>query len=176
VRARLGDLDRAVVGSKARWHLRAWMGRRPAHNSLSLCVQVATGLPSPKHFARASLPVHFIENQNVMLGCLRHLGVNTAGVTAEGAVRPLPPTRTRVCIQAWRVCGCVFTQTLSRRCGGLQSQKGAHPAQRDHAQAWSVVKRGTGSRRVSLSFFLSLSLFCTLCHCARHCLPGTIQS
>jgi hypothetical protein len=118
VRARLGDLDRAVVGSKARWHLRAWMGRRPAHHThtLSLSVQVATGLPSPKHFARASLPVHFIENQNVMLGCLRHLGVNTAGVTAEGAVRPLPLPHAHTCVHTSMACVrlCVHSDSLAQ--------------------------------------------------------------
>ena len=61
--------------------------RRGTHRARPVAVrgQHATRLASPKHFVRPTLPVHFIENHNVALGCMKQLGINTAGVTAEGA-------------------------------------------------------------------------------------------
>jgi len=55
-------------------------------NGLNLihALEHVTGESAGKYHARAVLPVHCIDNQNVVLKFLSDRGVNTGGVTAEG--------------------------------------------------------------------------------------------
>ena len=100
--------------------------------------QHVSGIPTPKHFSRPTLPVHFIENYNVALTCMKQLGVNTAGVTAEGPWSDERGQRGNghgsMGSQPAGIVHVVWcARDLCHRHGGGQPQESPDPLQRGHA-------------------------------------------